>query len=194
MENSAVAVILTLTRRAGNQLSLVMDEPEILLRARRFAVVRKSYATPDGRLHQREVIEHPGAVTILPLLDDDRICLIRNYRVAVGETLIELPAGTLEPGEDPAETARRELEEETGYRAGSVTRLCDFFMSPGILRERMFVFLASELQPGEPRLEGGEQIEAMPVRWDEAMQLVATGQIHDAKTLAALLWYDRFGR
>ncbi len=170
-----------------------MDEPEILLQARRFQVVRQSYAAADGSLHTREVVQHPGAVTILPLLADGRICLIRNFRVAVGQTLIELPAGTLEPGEDPAETARRELQEETGFTAGSITRLCEFFMSPGILCERMVVFLATDLTPGHPRLESGEQIEPWLVTWDEALQLVRTGQIEDAKTMTALLWYERFG-
>lgn len=171
-----------------------MDDPEILLQTRRFNVVRQTYATSDGRRHTREIVKHPGAVTILPRLPGDRICLIRNDRVAVGRTLIELPAGTLEPGEDPAETARRELQEETGYAAGSMTRLCEFFMSPGILSERMVVFLATDLTPGEPRLEGGEQIEPFTATWAEAMELVATGQIEDAKTLAALLWYDRFAK
>lgn len=169
-----------------------MDEPEILLQARRFQVVRQSYTADDGSHHIREVVRHPGAVTILPLLGDGRICLIRNYRVAVDQVLIELPAGTLEPGEDPAHTARRELQEETGFLAGSVTRLCEFFMSPGILCERMVVFLATDLTPGEPRLESGEQIEPLLATWDEALRLVHSGEIQDAKTMTALLWYDRF--
>lgn len=170
-----------------------MDEAELLLQARRFQVVRQSYTACDGSHHTREVIRHPGAVTILPLLADGRICLIRNYRVAVGQTLIELPAGTLEPGEDPAVTARRELAEETGFVAGAITRLCEFFMSPGILCERMVVFLATELTSGDPRLESGEQIEPLLVSWDEALDLIRSGQIQDAKTLTALLWYERFG-
>lgn len=170
------------------------DEPEVLLQTRRFDVIRQSYLTADGRRHTREIVRHPGAVTILPLMSDDRVCLIRNYRAAVGRTLIELPAGTLESGEDPADTARRELQEETGYSAATVTKLCEFFMSPGILRERMAVFLATDLTPGEPRLESGEQIEPLVVTWAEAIKLVAASQIEDAKTLAALLWYDRFGR
>ena len=94
------------------------QEPEVLLQAGRFRVVRMSRRLTDGTLHSREVVQHPGAVVILPLLADGRVCLIRNYRMTVGETLLELPAGTLDAGEDPAETARRELTEETGYRAG----------------------------------------------------------------------------
>lgn len=169
-----------------------MNESEILLKTRRFDVVRLSYQSADGQTHQREVARHPGAVTILPLLDDGRVCLIRNYRVAVGQTLIELPAGTLEPGEEPLATAHRELEEETGYRAASVEKLNEFFMSPGILSERMLLFLATGLTAGPSRLEAGEQIENLIVSWTDAIRLVERGEIQDAKTLVALLWYDRF--
>jgi ADP-ribose pyrophosphatase len=172
----------------------MIDKPELLLKTRRFDVVRLSYRTVDGALHTREVARHPGAVTILPILDDGRVCLIRNYRVAVDQTLIELPAGTLEPGEDPSVSAARELEEETGYRAAGVRQLCEFFMSPGVLSERMVLFLATGLTAGPTRLEGGEQIEPFVVSWDEAMSLVERGEIRDAKSLVGLLWYDRFGR
>jgi ADP-ribose pyrophosphatase len=171
-----------------------VTEPEILLKARRFEVVRLQYRTGDGQIHTREVARHPGAVTILPLIDDNTVCLIRNYRVAVNETLIELPAGTLEPGEDPSVTAGRELEEETGYRAVSLEKLCEFYMSPGILSERMILYLATQLSPGPTRLEGGEQIEPFVVSWEEAMSLVERGEIRDSKSLCGLLWYDRFRR
>lgn len=171
-----------------------MSEPEILLKTRRFDVVRLQYRTGDGQTHIREVARHPGAVTILPLIDDSRICLIRNYRVAVNETLIELPAGTLEPGEDPSATAARELEEETGYRAAALEKLCEFYMSPGVLSERMILYLATQLSPGPSRLEGGELIEPFVVSWDEAMSLVERGEIRDSKSLCGLLWYDRFRR
>lgn len=169
-----------------------MKEGEILLKTRRFEVVRLEYQSPDGTAHTREVARHPGAVTILPLFDDGRVCLIRNYRVAVDRTLIELPAGTLEPDEDPAATAARELEEETGYRARELRELCRFFMSPGILSERMYLFMATGLTAGPPRLEGGELIEPLIVRWAEALAMIEHGEIEDAKTLTGLLWYDRF--
>lgn len=170
-----------------------MQEGEILLKTRRFDVLRLHYQSPDGTTHTREVARHPGAVTILPLFDDGRICLIRNYRVAVDQTLIELPAGTLEPGEDPAATAARELEEETGYHARNVRELCRFFMSPGILSERMYLFAATGLTAGPARLEGGELIAPFVISWAEAMAMVERGEIQDAKTLAGLLWYERFG-
>jgi ADP-ribose pyrophosphatase len=167
------------------------NNANILLTARKFRVERRIQTTSDGRTHEREIVVHPGAVTILPILPDGRICLIRNFRVAVDQTLIELPAGTLEPNEDPAKTAHRELIEETGYRAGRLERLCEFYMSPGILSERMIVYTAFDLLPGEAELEPGEQIEPLLVSWDEALRLVSSGEIRDAKTIVALLFYDR---
>jgi ADP-ribose pyrophosphatase len=145
----------------------------------------------DGSLHAREVVLHPGAVVILPMVSAERVCLIRNFRIAVNETLWELPAGTLEPGEDPSETARRELTEETGYRTGRLEKLCEFFVSPGILREQQHLFLATDLQPGPMALEAGEEIETHDVPWDEALKMIDAGQIRDAKTLVGLLYYDR---
>src|ERR1700751_2776685 len=129
-----------------------MSEPELILATRRFDVVRLKYHTADGVEHALETIQHPGAVAILPLLPNDKICLIRNFRVAVGQTLIELPAGTREPGETPLETAHRELAEETGYRADSMQPLGEILMSPGILHERMFLYLATGLTRQSQRL------------------------------------------
>jgi len=170
-----------------------MDTPsEILLETRRFCVVRTSETGRDGKPHSREIIRHPGAVTVIPLLDDGRVCLVENYRVAVGETLIELPAGTLEPDEDPQACAARELQEETGYRAERVELLHAFYLSPGILDERMHLFVATGLTPGDPAREVGEQIENLVVPWDEALNLVHTRKIQDAKTIVGLLYYDRF--
>ena len=166
-----------------------MSNPKILFEGRRFRVEQAVQVTPDGVEHVREVVRHPGAVVILPLLDDGRLCLIRNYRVAVDQTLLELPAGTLEPGEDPAETAVRELAEETGYRAGHIEHLLTFCMSPGILDEQMHLYLARQLQPGPMALEAGEDIQPMLCTWDESLEMVRRGEIRDAKTLVGLLYY-----
>ena len=171
-----------------------MSQPEVLLQARLFRVERLMMLGKDGAVHTREIIRHPGAVVILPLVDDGRIALIRNYRVAVEESLIELPAGTLEPGEDPRKAAYRELAEETGYRAGSMELLTSFYSSPGILDERMHLFLATGLQPGPMALEGGEQIEPLLGTWEQALEMVREGRIRDAKTLTGLLYYDAFRR
>jgi ADP-ribose pyrophosphatase len=169
-----------------------MDNLDILFQARRFRVERAVQTMPDGSRHVREVVRHPGAVVILPLLDDGRICFVRNYRVAVSETLIELPAGTLEPGEDPAVCAPRELAEETGYRAGRLEHLITFCMSPGILDEQMHLFLAQDLRPGPMALEAGEDIQPLLCTWDEALQMARQGDIHDGKTLVGLLYYRTF--
>ena len=169
-----------------------MDTPEILFRAKRFNIERVEQVMPDGSRHVREIVRHPGAVVLLPLLDDRRICFVRNYRVAVGQTLIELPAGTLEPHESPAETAVRELAEETGYRAGRLEHVLTFYMSPGILDERTHFFLAEQLQVGPASLDAGEDIQPLICTWDEALAMVGRGEIRDAKTLAALLYYHTF--
>jgi ADP-ribose pyrophosphatase len=166
-------------------------EIETLLIAARFRVERVTQRFDDGSTFSREIVRHPGAVVILPVLDDGRICLIQNYRVAVDRRLLELPAGTLEPGETPLETAHRELIEETGFRAKTIYPLCEFYMSPGILDERMFVFVARGLTAGEPAREAGEQIENLLVEPAELELMFREGKIQDSKTLSALLYYLR---
>jgi ADP-ribose pyrophosphatase len=169
----------------------VSAEPETLLTTSRFEVVRLQVPTPDGGVRAKEVIRHPGAVCILPMVDDRHVCLIKNRRAAIGETLIELPAGTLEPPETPAQTAARELLEETGYRAERLARLHEFFLSPGILDERMHLYLATGLTEGDARREPTEQITNLVLAWEDAIALVYDEQIHDAKTIIGLLYYDQ---
>jgi ADP-ribose pyrophosphatase len=168
------------------------NSPEILLQARRFRVERVVQTTPDGAHHVRDVVRHPGAVVILPVLDDGRICFVNEFRVAVQQTLLELPAGTLEPGENPDVAAPRELAEETGYRAKRMRHILTFYMSPGILDERMHFYLAESLTPGEMNLDPGEDIQTVLHTWDETLALMRQGEIHDGKTLTALLYYERF--
>jgi ADP-ribose pyrophosphatase len=140
------------------------------------------------------VIVHPGAAVILPLLDDGSVVLIRNRRIATGQTLLELPAGTLEPPEPPIECARRELEEETGYRAARLVELLRFYSAPGFCNELLHAFVATGLTPGRTALEAGEQIETEPQPFEDALRAIRDGRIIDAKTIATLLYYDRFGR
>lgn len=172
-------------------MSSSLDNERLLFAGSRFRVVERQQRAADGHLHPRQVILHPGAVVIVPILAGDRICLIRNERVAVGKTLIELPAGTLEPPEPPHVTAPRELREETGFTAAKWSELPGFYMSPGILCERMHVFIAEELSPGDPAREAGEIIDNLIVPWSQAMEMVDRGTIEDAKTVAALLACDR---
>lgn len=165
--------------------------PEVLLESAKFRVVRETVTTGAGKTKTRDIVRHPGACVILPLLDDGRVCLIRNWRIAVATTLIELPAGTLEPPEPPHETAERELIEETGYRAKKIEFLHAFFLSPGILDEKMHLYLATGLTAGQPAREEGEEIENWLVSWDDALAMIFRGEIQDAKTIVGLLWVDR---
>jgi ADP-ribose pyrophosphatase len=143
-----------------------------------------------GRLVRRDVVLHPGAVAILPLVDEDHVCLIRNVRPNVGQTLWEIPAGTLEPPEPPEAAAFRELTEETGYVATTMTKQGEFFPSPGVLSERTHLFVATGLTPGPQRLEADEQIEAHVIALHQAYQWCLDGTIRDAKTLVALLGWQ----
>jgi len=171
-----------------------MDTPEVLYQAKRFRVERVTQQSADGSRHAKDIVRHPGAVTIIPLLDDGRLCFVENYRAAVGQRLVELPAGTLEPPEEPVKTARRELAEETGYRAAHIEHLTTLCMSPGILDEKMYVFAAWGLTAGEMALEPGEDIRVLRLTWQEALEMVQDGRIHDAKSVAGLLYYDTFCR
>jgi ADP-ribose pyrophosphatase len=146
----------------------------------------------NGKRHSREVVIHPGAVVILPILSADRILLIKNRRYSVGQILVELPAGTLEKGEEPMNCAGRELVEETGYLAGRLKPLGNFFSSPGILSEKMYAFAAYDLEKAQRKLEQGEEIELEPASLSEAIEMIRTGEIHDGKTITALLMYERF--
>ena len=159
---------------------------ETLLRTLKFEVQRRRVTMPGGRVVDREMVVHPGAVVILPALDDGSVVLIRNYRFAVGETLLELPAGTLEADEDPRDCAARELEEETGYRAATIEPLGEFYTSPGLLSERMCAFVATDLTQVGQRLDETEEIEVAVHAQDKIRQLLADGALHDGKTLAVL--------
>jgi ADP-ribose pyrophosphatase len=138
---------------------------------------------------QREICVHPGAVVVLPLLPENQVILIRNYRYSVGQVLLELPAGTLEKGEDPMDCAGRELIEETGYKAGRLEALPMFFTSPGVLTEKMYPFIAYDLQKTQQALEEGEEIELHPVPMKQAVDMCFDGQIADGKTVATILRY-----
>lgn len=164
---------------------------ELLLQTKKFNVVRETVRAPSGKTKTREIVRHPGACVLVPLLDDGRVCLIRNFRVSVNETLVELPAGTLEPNEPPEATAERELIEETGYRAANIELLHKFYLSPGILDEKMHLYLATGLTEGESAREEGEEIENLVVTWPEAIDMIFRGVIKDAKTIVGLLWVDR---
>lgn len=161
---------------------------DVLMSGRVFSVERQQYRR-GGRNVTRDVVVHPGAVAILPVLDDGRLVLIRNYRFATDRELLELPAGTLEPDEPPERCALRELEEETGYRAGRLEPLCEFYTTPGICTERMWVFVATRLTETRQNLQGAEEIRVVIMAGDHVRQMLRDGQIEDGKTIAALGTY-----
>ena len=148
----------------------------------------------DGTHADREVVVHRGAVALVPMVDEQHVCLVENHRYSVGKTLLEVPAGTIDQGESPEQTAVRELQEETGYRAGRIRRLRDWYVSPGVMTERMYLFLCEDLEPGPAHLELDERLETVVVSWDQALAMVEDGRIEDAKTMLALLICDRLRR
>jgi len=137
--------------------------------------------------HEREIVEHPGAVAIVAVDRGDRVTLVRQLREPARKELLELPAGTLEEGEEPLATARRELAEETGLTGGSWRELAAFWTTPGFCRERMHVFVADGVEPGEARLEADEDIELVRVAVADLRAHVR--ELEDAKTIAGLLLY-----
>jgi ADP-ribose pyrophosphatase len=167
------------------------DKQRTLCETRRFSVVELNCTQTDGKPTTCQFVTHPGSVAILAIVDENRICLIRSRRLTVGETLIEVPAGTREPDEPPERTAHRELAEETGYRAAKLDELISFYPSPGISNERMWIYVASGLTADEPKREPNEEIENLVLTWGEALALVERGEIRDGKTLVALLNYHR---
>jgi ADP-ribose pyrophosphatase len=166
----------------------------VIYRGLKIDLALQPLVLPDGTRIEREVVVHRGAVALVPMVDDSHVCLLRNRRFAVGKTLLEVPAGTIDPGESPADTAERELIEETGYRAGRIRQIRDWYVSPGVMTERMHLFLCEELVPGPAEHDVGEELETMIVPWSEAMAMTEDGRIEDAKTLLALTICDQMRR
>lgn len=150
-----------------------------------------SVRLPSGRSTTREVIRHPGAVVILALDAADNVLFVRQYRYPIGRDLLELPAGTLDAGEEPLDCAVRELAEETGFRADRWQRLGGFFSAPGYCNEYLHAFLATELQEAAPQAGDEEEIALLRVPLAEVWRRVEEGQIDDAKSLATLALYSR---
>jgi len=159
-----------------------------------FNVVSQQVEEPDGVLVLREIVQHHGSIVILALDETThppRLLLERQYRHAAGERLWELPAGSLEPGEQKLAAAKRELKEETGYTATKWEKALFFYVSPGFLTESMAVFLARGLRKGEAQPEEDERIAVRFFPFPQAVQMALRGKIKDAKTLASILWLDR---
>ena len=164
----------------------------MVLRSEKFEVREVPVVTRDGATVTKHVVVHPGAVALLPVLDDGRVVLIRNTRFAVGRTLWEVAAGTLEIGEEPMACAARELREETGYEAATLEPLVQFYSAPGFCTELLHVFVATGLRQVGQALEATEHIEVHPVTVAELERMLDAGDFVDAKTLTTvLLWLRR---
>lgn len=168
-------VIESRTVFQGRLLSLRVDKVEL----------------QSGVISTREVVVHRGAVAILPVLPTGDVLLVRQFRLPAGKVLLEIPAGTLSPGEEPLECAKRELKEETGYSAGKWRKLTTLFLAPGYSTERIHIFLAEELFSGETDLDEDEIIALAPTPLERALEMVVNGEIEDAKTACALLLYNK---
>lgn len=146
-----------------------------------------SVVLENGNTALREVVEHPGAVGIVALKDNGDIVMVKQYRKAADQMLLELPAGKLEQGEDPADCAARELTEETGYVAANLRYLVSFYTSPGFSNEVMHMFLATGLSQGENDPDDDEMVETVEISRDRAVDMILKGEIKDGKTIAGIL-------
>ncbi|GAB6087800.1 NUDIX hydrolase [Alkaliphilus crotonatoxidans] len=146
---------------------------------------------PDRKYSKREIVEHDGAVGILAITEENKLIFVKQFRKSVEDTLLEIPAGRIEPEEAPIDCARRELEEETGFQANSISKMMDFYTSPGFSNEVLHIFLASELRPGTASPDEDEYIEVIYLTLEEALQALDRGEIKDSKTIIAILQYQR---
>lgn len=145
---------------------------------------------PNGKESKREVIHHPGAVAVVAFTKEEKLILVKQYRIALKKAIAEIPAGKLEIGEDPLPCAKRELEEETGVKAKTWTKLHSFYTSPGFADEIVHVYLAEDLQDGELNMDEDEFVERIDVTMEEANQMILSEEIHDAKTIYAVQYWQ----
>jgi len=143
----------------------------------------------DGYQTYREVVEHMGGVSIIPITESGKILMVKQYRISVDEVILELPAGKLEDGEDIDKCAARELEEETGYRPLKIKRLFSFYTTPGYSSENLYLFIAEGLRYFGQNLDKGEYIETVEIDKKEILSKIINGQIKDSKSIIGLLWY-----
>ncbi|MGA3292997.1 MAG: NUDIX hydrolase [Candidatus Acidiferrales bacterium] len=178
-------------KRKGPRRARVASS-ELLFQGRVFALKRERVIEPGGITTTREIIVHPGSVVVLPVFPDGRLLLIRQYRHAAGQYLWELVAGHKEPNETFAEGAHRELLEEAGYTARRVRKLLEVFPSPGLLGEKMEIFLAEGLKKGTALPEDDEKISNRILTLKDALRWIRTGKLRDSKSVSGILYYAAF--
>jgi ADP-ribose pyrophosphatase len=164
---------------------------KIIYEGRAFTVRVDTIQTVDGRETTRDVVEHSECVAIVAIDPDGKILLVRQYRLPAGKQLLEIPAGGIDGDEEPADAVRREMQEETGYLPKKVEKLGGFYSAPGFCTEYLYLFLATELEPSRLVAEDTDSITLVRIRPEEITQLIQSGEICDAKSIAGLLtWLD----
>lgn len=164
----------------------IVNQTQLIRKGRVFNLYAESVTLPNGVKVAMEVIRHPGAAAIVPITDDRSVLLLKQYRHAVGGAIWEIPAGTMERGEAPHGCARRELVEETGYRAGHLKRLAEIVPLPAYSDERIHLFLATSLERACQRLDADELLSVHRIGLQQAIQMITDGEIQDAKTIVGL--------
>ena len=169
-------------------MGIIPDQVWDLHKGRVFRLSKERVRLPNGETVDLEIIHHPGAAAIVPLLPDHRVVMIRQYRHAIGQFLWEVPAGTIKPGESPIKCAKRELPEEVGYRAHVFQKIGKIYPVPGYSDEHIHIFLATGLTPGRQNLDTDEILDVKPIALEEALGMITRGEIRDAKTIIALFF------
>lgn len=167
---------------------------DVLYRGKVFDLIVDQVQYPSGNTAVREIVHHPGGAVVVPILDDGKVLLIRQLRYPLGMHIHEVPAGKLDPGEDPREAAARELTEETGYIAGQLDKLTSIYTTPGFCDEELHIYLATDLHEsprGHKREEGEFTMTLHPTPLHEALAMVERGEIKDSKTIVGLLLAER---
>lgn len=187
--------------RTASKEKVMAIEPEVGLSketvydGKLIKVVKEMVRLPDGRERPRELVLHPGAVALVVVDNEDRLVMVRQYRRAADGVLLEIPAGTREPGEDAETCARREVLEETGYSAGRVERLGGFYSAPGFCTEFLECFLLTDLSEGQAGGDEDENIEIERLTFAEVLESIRRGEIRDAKSIAGILmWHNLKGK
>ena len=171
-----------------------VNDRQIIHRGRVYNLIRENVTLDNGVTTDMEFIEHPGATAIIPMFNDSRVLLLKQYRHSLGEYIWEIPAGTLNPAEELIDCAKRELIEETGYSAEQWQKLGEITPLPGYSDERIHIYLATDLQPAEQDLDKDEIIDVHKVKISEAVEMIKNGDIQDAKSIAGLLMASNHSR
>jgi ADP-ribose pyrophosphatase len=176
-------------------MSAIINSSATLHKGRVFNLVNENYTLENGVTAEMDFIQHPGAAAMVPMLNNQEVVLIKQYRHAIRELIWEIPAGTLDAGESPLNCARRELVEETGYSADDWHPLGTITPLPGCSDERIHIFLASDLKTAQQKLDADEMLNVHSIKFNDALQMILRGEISDGKTISGLFlaseWLNR---